>query len=272
VRTRRLVGVVALAAAVATRGGAQTDPRLRDAVQLAQAGRLDTARVVVDRLLAALAATDSVYPEALYTAALLAPDAPTVLRHLQRVVVEYESSPWADDAWLRLTQLHFAQNDPAATVRAAERLRRDFPGSPLVAQAAFPAARAYFDLRDEGSGCDMIRIALAGAGDDVELRNQVSFYAARCPVAGAPPDSAPASRPAGSGGFAVQVLAVRGTGQVDEMLTRLRGLGYAARVVRDTTGFFKVWVGPYATRDEAQRAQQRLRGQLGGQPFIVDDR
>ncbi len=269
---RRLVCVVGLAAALAASAAAQTDPRLREAVQLAQAGRLDTARVVVDRLLAALAASDSVYPEALYTAAILAPDAPTVLRHLQRVVVEYESSAWADDALLRLTQLHFAQNDPAATVRAAERLRRDFPDSPLVAQAAFPAARAYFDLRDEAGGCDMIRLALGGTGDDVELRNQVSFYAARCPAPGTPSDSAPAQRPLDAAGFAVQVLAVRGTGQVDEMLTRLRGLGYAARVVRDTTGLFKVWVGPYRTRDEAQRAQQRLRTQLGGQPFLVDDR
>ena len=252
--------------------GAQTDPRLRDAVALAQSGQLDSARAVVNRLLAALPPTDSVFPEALYTAGLIAPDAPTVMRYLQRVIVEYDRSPWADDALLRLTQLHFAQGDPAATVQAAERMRRDYPDSPLFPQAAFPAGRAYFDLRDETRGCALIRIALAGAGDNVELRNQVTFYAARCPAEGdLAPDSGPAARP-GAPRFAVQVLAVRSAAQVDDMLTRLRGMGYMSRVVRDTTGFFKVWVGPYPTREEAQRVQQQLRTRLGGQPFIVEER
>jgi cell division septation protein DedD len=49
-------------------------------------------------------------------------------------------------------------------------------------------------------------------------------------------------------------------------------MGYTSRVVRDSTGFFKVWVGPYPTRDAAQQAQQDLRTRLGGQPFIVEER
>ncbi|MGH7644076.1 MAG: tetratricopeptide repeat protein, partial [Gemmatimonadales bacterium] len=139
---------------------AQTDPRLQDAVRLAQAGRMDSARAVVNRLLGTLPPGDSVYPEALFTAGILSPDPQSVARHLQRVVVEFGQSPWADDALLRLTQFHFAQGDPAATVSAAERLRRDYPDSPLRAHAAFPAARAYFDLKDESHGCALIREAL----------------------------------------------------------------------------------------------------------------
>ena len=276
-RARARAALVAAALGLATAVtpgplGAQTDPRLRNAVGLAQSGQLDSARALVDRLLAALPPTDTVFPEALYTAGLIAADAPTVMRYLQRVIVEYDRSPWADDALLRLTQLHFAQGDPAATVQAAERMRRDYPDSPLFAQAAFPAGRAYFDLRDETRGCDLIRVALAGAGDNVELRNQVTFYAARCPPEGGPArDSSPATRPAAPR-FAVQVLAVRGTTQVDEMLTRLRGMGYTSRVVRDASGLFKVWVGPYPTREEAQQAQAQLRTRLGGQPFIVEER
>lgn len=267
---RRGLVLVLIGVLMGASGGlAQTDARLREAVQLAQAGQLDSARAVVDRLLDALQPTDSVYPEALYTAGLLASEAATVQRLLQRVIVEYGRSPWADDALLRLAQLYFAQNDPAATVRTVDRLRRDFPDSPLIGQAAFPAARAYFELRDEPRGCEMIALALASAGDNVEFRNQVSFYAARCSPAAAAPTPAPART---APRYAVQIMAVRTTTQVDEMLTRLSGLGYTARVVRDTSGFFKVWVGPYATRDAAQRAQQRLRGQLGGQPFIVEDR
>ena len=252
---------------------AQTDPRLQNAVQLFQSGHLDSARAVVRRVLGSVPASDAVYPEALYTAGLIAPDAPTVMRYLQRVVVEYELSPWADDALLRLTQLYAAQGDPASAAQAAERLRRDHPDSPLRARAAFQGARAYFDLKNETRGCALIREAVAEASDDVELRNQVSFYSPRCgpaptPVATAP-DSGTAARPAGT--FAVQVLAVKSAATVDEMLTRLQVMGYPARVVRDSAGLFKVRVGRYATREEAQRAQGQLRQRLGGQPFVVEE-
>ena len=253
---------------------AQSDHRLVTAVQLAQSGRMDSARTMVRRLLVSLPAADSVYPEALYVAGVLAPDPQTVATHLQRVVIEYGRSAWADDALLRLTQLYEAQGDAAATAQAAERLRRDYPDSPLVPKADFAGARAYFSLRDESRGCAMIREALAANSLDVEFRNQVGYYSARCrapraPAATTPPpaDSAAAVHK----GFAVQVLAVRSSFQVDEMLTRLKVMGYEARVVRDSTGYFKVRVGRYPTREQAQRAQSNLRTRLGGQPFIVEE-
>lgn len=276
------MAMVVLSAHPPARLSAQTDPRLQDAVRLAQGGRMDSARALVTRLLATLPPSDSVYPEALYTAGILSPDPQGVTRHLQRVIVEYGLSPWADDALLRLTQFYFAQGDPAATVQSAERLRRDYPDSPLKARADFPAARAYFDLKDEAHGCALIREALDGAGGDVEFKNQVSFYAARCtgqppPVAttpvdtGAHGDSAGATKSTGPPAYAVQVLAVKSAAQVDDVLTRLKVMGYDARVVRDTSGLFKVRVGRYGTREEAQRAQARLKARLGGQPFVVEE-
>jgi SPOR domain len=267
------LAVMLLTASPPVRLSAQTDPRLLDALRLAQTGQVDTARAVVRRLLATLSPADSTYPEALLAGAKIAPDASTVATNLNRIVVEYGSSRWADDALLMLTQLYFAQHDPAQTIQAAERLRRDYPDSPLRARAAFPAARAYFDLKDEARGCELIREAVAGAGDDVEYKNQVGFYAARC-GAGAtttPPPAPADSAAAASKMYAVQVLAVKSTTQVDDMLTRLRVMGFDARVVRDTSGFFKVRVGRYATRQEAQAVQQRLRTRVGGQPFVVEE-
>ncbi|MGH7644057.1 MAG: tetratricopeptide repeat protein, partial [Gemmatimonadales bacterium] len=121
---------------------AQTDPRLQTALRLAQEGRQDSAQALVGRLLATLPPADSVYPEALYTQAKLGTDARTITTNLQRVMVEYSRSPWADDALLLLAQFHFAQGDDAATLQAADRLRRDYPDSPLRARVALPAARA----------------------------------------------------------------------------------------------------------------------------------
>ena len=71
--------------------------------------------------------------------------------------------------------------------------------------------------------------------------------------------------------YAVQVLAVKSAATVDDMLTRLKVMGFDARVVRDTSGLFKVRVGRYATRDEAQQVQRRLKTRVGGQPFVVEE-
>ena len=252
---------------------AQTDARLLDALKLAQNGQVDSARAVVHRLLVTLSPADSTYPQALLAGAKIAPDAATVATNLNRIVLEYGASPWADDALLLLTQLYFAQRDPAQTIQAAERLRRDYPDSPLRYRVAFPAARAYFELKNESRGCELIQEALAGANaaGEVEFTNQVGFYAARCTGATTPPPPNADSTAPAPKTYAVQVLAVKSAVQVDDMLTRLRVMGFDARVVRDTSGFFKVRVGRYATREEAQRTQQRLRTRLGGQPFVVEE-
>jgi hypothetical protein len=270
----RLVVVAALLLAVWPSGplAGQTDPRLVEALRLVQSGQVDSGRAIVRRLLARLPPTDSVYPQALLAGAKIAPDAQTVSSNLNRIVVEYGSSDWADDALLLLTQLYFAQHDPGQTVQAAERLNRDYPDSPQRARANFWAARAYFELKNEARGCELIQQSLAGAGDDVEFKNQVTFYAARCSTTTTTSaNTPPRDTSRGTHAYAVQVLAVKSAAQVDDMLTRLKVMGFDARVVRDSAGLFKVRVGRYPTREEAARTQQRLKTRLGGQPFVVEE-
>jgi tetratricopeptide (TPR) repeat protein len=255
---------------------APLDLRLQTAVTLAQSGRTDSARAVVRRLLASLSPQDTIYPEALYVqGGMLASDPQSAATSLQRVVVEYGRSSWADDALLRLSQLYEAQNDPASAIQSVERLRRDYPDSPLLPRAAFVGARSAFDLRDEGRGCSYIRDALAGAGDDIEFKNQVGFYSERCQTSST---SVAATRTnvdtqtrRAAGRFAVQVLMGKSAPQIDDMLNRLKTMGYAAHVVRDSSGYMKLRVGPYPTRDAAQRAQGQLKTRFGGQPFLVEE-
>jgi hypothetical protein len=272
----RAVGFAAalLTAGSTVRLSAQSDTIRAAALRIAQT-RPDSARAMIRRLVARLPPQDSLYPGALFTAGRIAADATTAATSLQRVVVEYGRSVWADSALVLLTQLYFAQGDPAATVQAAERLRLDYPDSPLKSRADFWGARAYFDLKDDIHGCGLIREALDGAGADVEFKNQVAFYASRCSPLGSsaptPPPPPPGDSQAKLATFAVQVLAVKSAAQVDEMLTRLKVMGFDARVVRDTSGLFKVRVGRYATHDEAAQVQKRIKTRLGGQPFVVEE-
>ena len=183
---RRLHLSVAVGAALLAAGtlSAQSDPQLRQAVALAQDGNRDSALVLVRAVRTAADEKSPRYAEALYTAGILATDPDSMRRMLQQVVVEQSMSPWADDALLRLAQLDYAGGNLPAAMRDLERLRNDFPRSDVFADAAFWAARTYFDAHQERPGCEWVGMGIARAGDgSATIRDQLQSFARRCSAA-----------------------------------------------------------------------------------------
>jgi cell division septation protein DedD len=307
-----------LSACPPARLSAQTEPRLAQGVRLAQEGLGDSARGVVERVVQATDPSDTLYPQALYARAAVAANAQDMRRDLQRIAVEYSSSSWADDALVRLAQLDFASAELEGAARELERLRLDYPSSPLFPQASFWAARVYFDLRKPASACRWLAEGLPRVGNDVELRNQLVYYDQRCAgvaldtaggqadrraggpadgrtggqagaadstnvatAAAAPTDTTlrseaeslsarppvrlPASR---RSAFTIQIAAVNTRAAADSIAKRVTKAGFDPAVATEK-GLFKIRVGRYATRAEAQTALPRVRARLGGTPFIV---
>ena len=102
---------------------AQQASPLTAALRLAQDGRIDSARATLKRMEESTVPTDTLFPGILYSSALVAPTADEVRRQLQRVIVEYPFSPWAEPAMIALAQLDYANGDPAATGRTLEKFR-----------------------------------------------------------------------------------------------------------------------------------------------------
>jgi hypothetical protein len=276
-----------LLAASASTAGAQTDPRLTAAVRAAQEGQGDSARSAVARLLAETPPTDSLYPEILYTQAMVTNSAGDMRRDLQRVVVEYPTSSWSDDALLRLVQMDYATRSFDGAARNLERLRLDYPLTPLLAQAGYWGGRTYFELKDTARACRWLADGVAAAGTDVELQRQLGFLYQRCATApravagdtGAaakPADSAaarvadslPQRAPTKAAKYRVQVAAVATPGAADDAATKAEELGYPAVIVRER-GYYKVRAGTFATKQEAQSAAAKLKSGMGGSPFVV---
>jgi hypothetical protein len=271
---------------------AQTDPRLTAAVRAAQDGQGDSARSAVDRLLAETSPTDSLYPEILYTQAMVANSAADMRRDLQRVVVEYPTSSWADDALLRLVQMDYATRSFEGAARNLERLRLDHPLTPLLAQAGYWGGRTYFELKDTVRACRWLADGVAAAGSDLELQRQLGFLYQRCArapgtvaagdtagvakTAERPADSAaarvadslPKRAPTKAAKYRVQVAAVATPGAADDAATKAERLGYPAVIVRER-GYYKVRAGAFATKQEAQAAAAKLKSGMGGSPFVV---
>ena len=178
--TRAVLLFSALTSLSALPTHAQTDPRLVDVIRDAQEGQSDSARTKVQRLLASTSPGDTLYPQILYTQAMVASDAGDMRRQLQRVAVEYSSSSWADDALLRLVQLDYASANLEGAARNLERLRRDYPGSLLLPQTSYWAARTYFDQKKPELACRWLADGVAAARGNVELENQLSYLSQRC--------------------------------------------------------------------------------------------
>jgi tetratricopeptide (TPR) repeat protein len=253
---------------------AQEDSVLVRAVQLATEGQGDSARALVARRMASLTPADPGYAEALYAAGRVSEDVDRAMNYFRRVSIEYASSTWADQALLRLAQLSFGTGDAAATVRAAERIISDYPLSPVLPEAQFWAGRALLELGNPQDGCTRLGEAEAGAAENIELANRARYHLQRC-AALARGDSAGQSPAAAQGTgravYSVQVAAVGTAVAADELMRSLRASGYDTHVVRAPDGLFKVRVGRYTDRAQAQRVATELKTRLSGNPFVVEE-
>jgi cell division septation protein DedD len=180
----------------------------------------------------------------------------------------------------------FASGEVSTTYSSAQRVLTDYPFSRVRPQAAYWAGRAQIDLGNLVSACRLLNQAADSAGEDVELANRARFYVQRCasvppvrPDSAAKDSVAPAAvstsrtgRPASSpGAYAIQVAAVRSAAAADQSMQMLRRAGYDPRVSRDPDGLFKVRVGRYKTRPEAQRVGTEIHRKLNLAPFVVEE-
>jgi len=202
---KRLMALLLLAAVPPCRAAAQQVSPLTAALRLAQDGRIDSARATLQRMEQSTVPTDSLFPGILYSSALVAPTAEEVRQKLQRVIVEYPFSPWAEPAMIALAQLDYANGDPAAAGRTLEKFRTDHGTSTLYAVAALWGARAGFDVNDPRAACQWVSEGLARAGDDASTRAELAALNRKCvgtpsaapsPAATSTPSAAPAPPPA----------------------------------------------------------------------------
>lgn len=192
--TRRFVFLlVVLVAAVPLRGAAQSstpttavgDSMFRRARRMVSDGNGAAGRALVDSLLRREEEGTTAYGNAVYWRGALAETAAEAERDYRKVIVEYPLSPYASDALLAIAELEQARGDRAGALAHLQRFVREHPISSARGIAALAAARLAFEQRDTRAGCAMIVEAKASASTtDVELRNQIDYYATRCPVTG----------------------------------------------------------------------------------------
>jgi cell division septation protein DedD len=181
------------------------DSLFRRAERLVREGRGEAGRVLVDTLLATTRPGSPQRAQALYWRASLASDAAEAERGYRRVIVEYPATRWAGDALLNLAQLELARGDQERALVHLYRFEREHHTHESRARASLWLARLHFDKKNEPRGCAaLVTARIAASPEDVELRNQIDYYAERCigvdtaaaPARPVPAATTPANAPA----------------------------------------------------------------------------
>ena len=131
------------------------------------------------------------------------------------------------------------------------------------------AAAHKVGIAGRGSGEVEVESIIPGDAPILAAAPALPPVAATAPTASAaviqPAPPAPSSRDAG-GGFVVQLGAFQNFNNAQTFLAHVQAQLATAQVdpkVRDVNGLYRVYVGPYADRDEAKRVADRLSGAFG---------
>lgn len=121
-----------------------------------------------------------------------------------------------------------------------------------------------------------------------QIQEKLTFYETlTAPLAATPPPARPEAKPRddgvkdqakiqpepAGGAYTVQVAAYRARSPAEEMERKLKGAGFEAYVVgssgADGRMTYRVRVGSFATRDQAEQTAERLRSDHGLSPFVA---
>ncbi len=263
---RTLLGLLLVAVFATTARGQQltpaTDSAIAAAVRLAADGDSTSARRVLDSI-----ATRDESPlargEAAYQLSRLAESASERERILASLVIDHPFSPRVPDALLSLGMLELARNDRDRAVTHLSRyLRTSAPADTGRLNASLTLGRLLLERGDLPRGCAALLVGRAELPESaVELKNQFEFSIGRCRGVDTTTklDTKPAvdttPAPRRTGAFTVQVAAYDTKTAADRLARQLRALNLDARVV-GTSKPFRVRVGRYATRSEAEEASR----------------
>ncbi|HEY3287624.1 MAG TPA: SPOR domain-containing protein [Gemmatimonadaceae bacterium] len=235
-------------------------------------------RALVDSALAAAPTGSPAYVEALYWRGVLAEEGDAARTDLLRVAIEFPLSPRASEALLRLAQLEFTRGDRMTALRHLDRLAREHPTAPSRAAGRYWAGRVLLEDGKPADACAALREGKRlAASSDIELINQIDYYARPCDAieadAKARADStaadstrattdtkratADAKRSTGTKGkWSVQLAAYGSKSEAQALVKRLKARGVDARVT--PTKPWRVRVGHYKSRADAAEAAREF--------------
>jgi hypothetical protein len=252
------------AAGAQTPGTQAGDPALRRAQQLASDGNASMGRALLDSVLAASPEGSPLFVDALFWRATMAESPERARGDYLRITVEFSLSPRAEDALLRLAQLELARGDRAAAKKHLERLALEHATGPSRTAGLYWMGRILLEEGAMAKGCSSLKEAGSRvSSQDVELANQIGYYARPCVTVQRAVDSARVDSVARADSLARADFVGRGDsasrkGRSIARSTVVKSERPAAKGEAAGRPTWSVQVAAYSTRDAAEQLARRL--------------
>jgi hypothetical protein len=251
------------------------DSAVARALKLAEEKDSTVARRLLDSL-ATYGESPLVRGEATYQLSRLAATDAERERILGTLIIDQPFSPRLPAALVGLGMLELARNDrDRAATHLARYLSVTVPPDSGRLAVSLALGRLLLERGDLPRGCAALLVGRSELPETaVELRNQFEFSVGRCqgvdtttkvevrPVV----DTTPAPRRTGA--YTVQVAAYDTKSAAEALAKTLRGHGLEARVV-GTSKPFRVRVGRYATRSDAEQASREVDKAAKSRSIVV---
>jgi tetratricopeptide (TPR) repeat protein len=266
---RRSLWVVLFLASVAG-VRSQTD---QDLVDMIETGKIAEARERLARLELERKSPEQV----LLLKGLLTADGDSAAHIYERFLMLYPKSRLGDEACIRLAQHKYAQGLYQSALRALRQLMLKYPDSPILDKCLYTAGMCYLNLNKPDSSAVFFKKAAARspdseAGRSARDRLAVIGTSATVAVTTTAKEDVVTEPPVPR--YAVQVGAFANQTTAVMRKAFFENAGYQVTLrmkKRDETTLYLVWIGTFATMDEARQTGEKLKNKYGLSYFLVTE-
>jgi len=245
----------------------------QDLVELIETGKTAEARQRLARM-----EKERKSPEQLmFLRGLLTADGDSAAHVYERFLMLYPDSRFGDEACIRLAQHKFSQGLYQSALRPLRQLMQKYPDSPILDKCLFTAGLCYFNLNKMDSAAMFFKNAAArapnsDAGRSAKDRLAAMGSSAAVAVNTASKEDTVSEPPIPR--YAVQVGAFANQTNAVMRKSFFERAGYPVELRqkrKDGTTLYLVWIGTYATVDEARQTGEKLKNKYGLSYHLVTE-
>jgi cell division septation protein DedD len=223
------------------------EPDIRRRLEMIERGQADAVSAELPQLMTA----HQNHPGVMYLQGVLTPDGTEAAKIYQNIVDNFPKDEWADDALYRLYQYYTSVGLYKTAEQKLAQLKLEYPFSTYASEGTpvRPTIKPTLPSTSKPA--------------EGETKNDA-------PVVVTKPGSAPV--PKYTAAFTVQVGAFSALANAEELQRKFEKEGYASNIftiTRGTQKLHKVWVGEFASIDEAKRFAGEVKKKFGLEAIAV---
>jgi len=252
-----VITILGLIVSFCAGAAAQTENDMKFYLQQIDRGQTDAVNQALPQLIAQYENT----PDLAYLQGRLASDGTEAMKHYRSVVENYPKSEWADESLYRIFEYDYATGSYTAVHSDINKLKTDYPNSPYIAEETKVKVPTGNDKA----------LTISVPPGDTPINNSTTVVTPPNNSRMTPTDTVQAVMK--SSAYSIQVGAFSTSANAEKQKGYFERSGYSAEIttkVVENKSLYLVWVGTYASLDDAKAASSEIRKKFKITPMVIE--